>query len=194
MKRILILCLSALILAGCAGLKKEVAKQSVEIAEKTAEIQRLQKKIDSITSVKEAEIRRLEQMKQRTEWVYTAPKTITKTDSVTKRLPVFMEMNGRMIDVSLLPEGSSLSTVNEVERNVENYQKTIENLHRKVTELNSELSKKAKIEYRDKIVEKRVERQSVQWIFIFSAFVIGLVFPELFKFILNLIKKLIKPI
>ena len=205
MKRIIYYSVIALLflVLGCAGRQssaqksKKVTDTSLQEDQKTA--QKTVQKKDSMGSKKVTEKDQGSSKSVSKGWKYTAPATTSPCFNSGLIKPYFIYTStGDSIDVSRLPLGSSIESLNDSHESSYSLQRTVEEQSKKISDLKQDLKEERSKKAKDKIVEveklKEVERQTIQWYLVGAALVLGTFLPNIFKWAATLIKKSIKPI
>ena len=191
MKNLILILFSLLLISGCGGRKvalKALKKSGSTNTSETKETK--QKELNDSEKVQSVE-QNTKTVLLTTGWKYSAPPIFPGIDPCNIGLikPFWiMTATGDSIDVSLLPSGSTLETNQIKEDSESKFKSQLSEKERKIKELEDKLSKKAKVEYVEKIKLKEVERQSIQWILVGFAFAGGVFIPGLIKWIFKLIK------
>ena len=191
MKNLILILFSLLLISGCGGRKEALNTLKKSGSTNTSETKETkQKELNDSEKVQSVE-QNTKTVLLTTGWKYSAPPIFPGIDPCNIGLikPFWiMTATGDSIDVSLLPSGSTLETNQIREDSESKFKSQLSEKERKIKELEESLSKKAKIEYVEKIKLKEVERQSIQWILVGFAFAGGVFIPGLIKWIFKLIK------
>lgn len=181
--------LLAIFILGCAGRKSRVDKKSSQTSE-SSEIKAItSKKVDSIIKKDTKIDNTVITNTNKAYWKYTAPIfNPLNTDSLYVFKPFWLIINGDSVDVSKLPHGSTLESGTEDTDKSEYFQKIINELKSKKSELESQLN--AKSDSKSKIIEKtkEVEKQSIQWVLVGIAFMVGIFIIPSLKGLWNIVK------
>lgn len=191
MKNIILILISFILLLGCGSRKVSLNSSKSSGSTNTSESKETkQKELNEAEKIESVE-QKTKTVKLTTGWKYTAPQILQGVnpcdDSLLKPFWI-MTPSGDSIDISRLPSGSVLETNQQNEDSESTFKSELSEKERKIKELEENLSKKAKIEYVEKIKLKDVERQSIQWMLVGLAFAGGIFLPSLFKWLFKLIK------
>ena len=193
MKKLIFL-LSFIFVLGCAGRKSKTSIKEKAVKAEINEVKTSKVKTDSLSQKEEKTDQSKATKTSINEWRYTAPKTFPCDNQNTFIKPFWLMINGDSINVANMPAGASLENSKIDSESLEKLSKTNKELTRKISDLETKLKKKTKIQIVEKDKIKEVERQSLQWLLVCLAFLIGIFIKPLFKWILGLIKRSIKPI
>lgn len=194
MKKI-ILILTASLFLGCGGRQSAVQK-SKKVQETSSEVQGIKKvKTDSSGTKKVQEQEQTSTKTNTNSWKYTAPAAVDFPclNGVGMLSPFYIKTPaGDSIDVSRLPAGSSLESLSESSEKATNYQRTVNEQAQIIKDLEAKLNKKEKAKTIEIEKIKEVERQSIQWLLVGGALLLGTFLPSIFKFLWSIIKSRFK--
>jgi len=197
MKNLILILFSLILFSGCGGRKVALSTSKKSQSTNTSENKETkQKELNESEKVQSVE-QNTKTVVLTTGWKYSAPPIFPGLDPCNNGLSKpfwIMTASGDSIDVSLLPSGSTLETNQIREDSESKFKSQLSEKERKIKELEERLSKKAKIEYVEKVKLKDVERQSIQWMIVGFAFAGGIFLPGLFKWLYKIIKSKISPI
>lgn len=191
MKNLILILFSLLLISGCGSRKVSLKSSKKSGSTDTSESKETKQKEDTTSEKVQSVEQNTKTVVLTTGWKYSAPPIFPGLDPCNNGLAKpfwIMTASGDSIDVSLLPSGSTLETNQIREDSESKFKSQLSEKERKINEREDKLSKKAKIEYVEKIKLKDVERQSIQWMIVGLAFAGGIFLPGLFKWIYKLIK------
>lgn len=184
----LILLISLLLLFGCAGRKsKSQVREKTEKAE-INEAKSTKAKTDSLSEKSEKTEQEKTTKTSSSEWRYTAPSAFPCDNQKTFVRPFWLMVNGDSINVANMPAGASLENIKTDTESVERLSRLLSQKDRKISKLEEELAKKIKVRIEEREKIKEVERQSLQWILICLAFLVGIFIKPTIKAIINYFK------
>lgn len=190
MKNLIFLLL--LLMFSCGNLKKQLQSSEEKYSETQKEVEKWRKKYDSMVHVYQKEIREIKQETTSNNWEYSAPPLLpgVKPDTVRVTEPIWMRVNGEMVNLAQLPPGSTFSSSSQVQKLTEYYRNEVQRMERVIADLKAQKQSEAKIQYidRDRLVE--VERQTVSWMLVCAALVLGIFIPDVFRWGKKLIFKI----
>lgn len=186
MKKVIFL-LSFFLLLACAGRKSKSQIKQKAIEAQISEVKTTKAKTDSLSEKDEKTEQEKATKTSINEWRYKAPDFPCDNHNTSVK-PFWLMVNGDSINVANMPAGSSLENTKTDTETLEKLKKQLSQKDRKISDLEEELDKKVKVKIQEREKIKEVEKQSLQWILVCAAFLVGLFIKPIIKGVINYFK------
>lgn len=189
MNKLILICILALLTLGCAGRKVKKSKELYE-AKKTAQ---RDVTIDKTSNVK-TETDEAVNVSRSSENITTSWRYVAPTMPTLNPKPIWLRIGNDSINLSALPEGSSIESLSGVFKSKTDSGSIIKRLTEELNNLKKSDKSTSSEFVQASIVRKEIVKESITWYLIGAALLVGLFLPKIITLIWKFIKSKIYPL